>query len=284
MKELPNMPDRAGEGERVGPASSPFRYLRYAYVAIVLLITTIVLSPLQILCLWRGWKLARKLPRYWHMVACFVLGIRIHVHGEIDRARPLLLSVNHTSWLDIVVLGRIADVAFIAKSEVKTWPVFGLFARLQNSVFIERADRRGADKQVNTIAERLAGGEIIILFPEGTTSDGNRLWPIKYSLFGAASSAVPFSPSGKVHVQPAVVAYTGIQGMPMGRFQRPIVAWPGDVEMLPSLAGVIDARALDVDVCFGESVVFDAETKRKEAAAEVEARMREMLAERLRGR
>ncbi|WP_180902064.1 lyso-ornithine lipid O-acyltransferase [Martelella soudanensis] len=259
-------------------------YLRYVYVAFVLFVTTLVLSPLQIVALWRGWKIARKLPRYWHVVACFVLGIRIHVHGEIERERPLLLSANHTTWLDIVVLGRVAEVAFIAKSEVKTWPVFGLFARLQNSVFIERADKRGTGKQVGSIAERLAGGEIIILFPEGTTSDGNRIYPIKYSLFGAASSAVPLSPTGKVHVQPVAVAYTGIRGFPMGRFLRPIVAWPGDVEMLPSLAGVIRARALDVDVCFGEPVVFDAATRRKEAAAEVEARMRTLLAERLRGR
>ena len=260
------------------------RYLRYAYVALTLFLATLVLSPLQIVALWRGWKLARKLPRYWHMVACFVLGIRIHIHGEIDPERPLLLSANHTTWLDIVVLGRVADVAFIAKTEVKDWPIFGLFARLQNSVFIEREDRRGTGRQVNSIAQRLAGGEIIVLFPEGTTSDGNRLWPVKYSLFGAASSAVPYSPSGKVHVQPVAVAYTGIRGFPMGRFWRPVVAWPGDVEMLPSLKGVIDAGALDVDVCFGESVVFDGDTRRKVAAAEVEVRMRTLLAERLRGR
>jgi len=259
-------------------------YLRYAFVAIVLLITTLILAPLQMLCLWRRWKLARKLPRYWHIVACFVLGIRVHMRGRIEPRRPLMLSANHTSWLDIIVLGRVADVAFIAKSEVKSWPVFGLFARLQNSVFIERGDRRGTGKQIGTIAARLTGGEIIILFPEGTTSDGNRLWPLKYSLFGAASSAVSEVPEGKVYVQPVAVAYTGIQGMPMGRFQRPIVAWPGDVEMLPSLAAVIRARALDVDVCFGESVVFDATTKRKVAAIEIEDRMRRLLAERLRGR
>nr|WP_272210547.1 lysophospholipid acyltransferase family protein [Marinicella sp. W31]MDC2876441.1 lysophospholipid acyltransferase family protein [Marinicella sp. W31] len=182
---------------------------------------------LQIIALWRGWALARRMPRYWHMVACFVLGIRIHVHGGIETRRPLMLSSNHTSWLDIIVLGRVADVAFIAKSEVRSWPIFGLFARLQNSVFIERADRRGTGRQVNSIAERLAGGEIIILFPEGTTSDGNRLLPLKYSLFGAASSAVPFSPDGTVYVQPVALAYTGIHGLPMGRFMRSIVSWPG---------------------------------------------------------
>ncbi|TNB46116.1 1-acyl-sn-glycerol-3-phosphate acyltransferase [Martelella lutilitoris] len=259
-------------------------WLRYAYVALALFLATVILSPLQIIALWRGWTLARKMPRYWHMVACFVLGIRIHVHGAIETRRPLMLSANHTSWLDIIVLGRVADVAFIAKSEVRSWPIFGVFARLQNSVFIERADKRGTGRQVNSIAERMAAGEIIILFPEGTTSDGNRLLPLKYSLFGAASSAVPYSPDGTVHVQPVAVAYTGIQGMPMGRFMRPVVAWPGDVGMLPSLAGVIRARALDVDVCFGESVTFTADTKRKEAAAEVEGRMRTLLADRLSGR
>ncbi len=120
-----------------------------------------------------------------------MLGIRIRVHGKLETRRPLMLASNHVSWKDIMVLGAVADVAYIAKSEVANWPVFGWLAKWQKTVFVEREQKRKTGEQVNEVADRLAGGEIIVLFPEGTTSDGNRLLDIKSSLFGAASAAVP---------------------------------------------------------------------------------------------
>lgn len=111
------------------------------------------------------------------------------------------------------MLSSVADVVFVAKSDVKSWPIFGLLARLQASVFVEREQKRTTGHQVNDIGRRLADGEIVVLFPEGTTSDGNRLLDIKTSLFGAAASAVPQSPTGVVHVQPLAISYTGIHGM-----------------------------------------------------------------------
>lgn len=82
--------------------------------------------PLQILCLRFDWKLRRYLPRYWHRIVCYWLGVRIHVIGKMETSRPLMLASNHSSWLDILVLSAVADVSFIAKSEVRDWPIFGL--------------------------------------------------------------------------------------------------------------------------------------------------------------
>lgn len=259
-------------------------WLRIALGVFVLLAVTLLLLPLQLLGLRFNWKIRRVLPRFWHRVACRVLGIRVRVHGTLETKRPLLLAANHASWKDILVLGSVADVVYIAKSDVRDWPVFGILARLQATIFVEREQRQKTGEQVNEIAERLTAGEIVVLFPEGTTSDGNRLLEVKSSLFGAAASAVPHAPDGIVHVQPVSIAYTGLHGMAMGRYHRPIAAWPGDIELLPHLMGILRAGAVDVDVDFGERVDYERTSNRKEVSRTVEARIRAMLGARLRGR
>ncbi|MCX8995784.1 1-acyl-sn-glycerol-3-phosphate acyltransferase [Rhizobiaceae bacterium BDR2-2] len=258
--------------------------LRAALLAVVLLAVTLVLLPFQLLGLRFDWRLRRRIPRLWHRVACFMIGLKIRVHGRVDRRRPLMLVANHASWVDILVLGAIADVVFIAKTDVAGWPVFGVLARLQKTVFVARDARGRAGEQVDEIAERLRGGEIVVLFPEGTTSDGNRLLEVKTSLFGAAAAARAHVPGGVVHVQPVSIAYTGVQGMPMGRFHRPIAAWPGDITLLPHLKGILAAGAFEVDVDFAEAIAFGPDGNRKILAADVTATIRSMLSERLRGR
>lgn len=256
-------------------------WLRIFAIVLILALVTVLLLPFQLLGLKFDWRLRRILPRWWHRVACRLLGIHIRTHGVLEKRRPLMIAANHASWKDILVLGAVADVVYIAKSEVANWPLFGILAKLQKTIFVEREQKRKAGEQVNEIAARLSAGEVVVLFPEGTTSDGNRLLDVKSSLFGAASAAVASSPEGVVYVQPVSIAYTGIYGMPMGRYHRPIAAWPGDIELTPHLMGVLKAEALEVDVDFGEAVEFRAETNRKIAGASVVARLRSMLNKRL---
>lgn len=258
--------------------------IRIAVVLLAVLLWTLVLLPIQLAGIWLKLPVRTRLPRWWHRVACPALGIRVHVHGMPERGRPLLLASNHVSWKDIIVLGSVADVVYIAKSEVRTWPVFGWLARLQRSVFIERERKRETGRQITEVAERLAAGEIVVLFAEGTTSDGNRILEFKSSLFGAASAALPLAPDGEVFVQPVAIAYTRLHGMPMGRMHRPIAAWPGDVPLVPSLVGVLKEGAIDVDVSFGDAVRFTAESRRKDVARQTEQAVRRMLTDRLSGR
>ena len=259
-------------------------FVRAAFLAIALTAVTLVLLPLQLLGLRYDWKLRRRIPRLWHRAACWLIGLKIRTHGVPDRRRPLMLVANHASWVDILVLGALADVVFIAKTDVAAWPVFGVLARLQKTVFVAREARGKAGEQVDEIAERLKGGEIVVLFPEGTTSDGNRLLEVKTSLFGAAAAARDHVPDGLVHVQPVSIAYTGVHGMPMGRFHRPIAAWPGDITLLPHLRGILEAGALEVDVDFAEAIAFGPQGNRKGLAGQVTATIRTMLSQRLRGR
>lgn len=259
-------------------------WIRIVLVLSAIALMTVVLAPLQMVGLVFDLKLRRRLPRLWHRMACWLLGIRIHVHGELDRRRPLMIAANHASWKDILVLGALADVVYIAKAEVAEWPVFGTLSKLQKTIYVVREQKRTTGDQVGEIARRMADGEIVVLFPEGTTSDGNRMLEVKSSLFGAAAAALPLAPDGIVYVQPVAIAYMRVQGMPMGRYHRPIAGWPGDVALLPHLLGVLKAGALDVDVTFGRSIEYAKTSKRKEVSSRIEVMIRHMLLDRLRGR
>ncbi|RYE39024.1 MAG: 1-acyl-sn-glycerol-3-phosphate acyltransferase, partial [Hyphomicrobiales bacterium] len=207
-----------------------------------------------------------------------------HVHGEPELRRPLMIAANHVSWLDILVLSSVVDATFVAKAEVRGWPVFGTLARLQRSIFIKREERRQTQAQADEMAARLNAGETVVLFPEGTTTDGNRLGELKSSLFAAASSAAHFAPDGVVHVQPVAVAYVRIHGMAMGHYHRPLAAWPGDVALMPHLLGILKTGAFDVDVRFGDTVEVTTGTSRKHVSGFVKDQLHTMLEKSLRGR
>ncbi|MDF1610227.1 1-acyl-sn-glycerol-3-phosphate acyltransferase [Hoeflea sp. YIM 152468] len=257
--------------------------LRIFFIGTVFLMLTLVLLPVQLIALGMGHSLMRRLPRWWHTIMCRSIGLKVRVRGCLSQERPLLLVSNHVSWKDIMVLGSVADVVFIAKSEVRTWPVFGWLARLQRSVFVERQVRRKTGAQISDVSARLIAGEVVVLFAEGTTSDGNRVMPFNSSLFGAAAAALPLTPEGKVHIQPVSIAYVGIHGMAMGRYHRPVAGWPGDVGLGKHMLRVILSGALDVDVIFSDPVAFDSVADRKKAARLVEARVRKGFNQALRG-
>jgi 1-acyl-sn-glycerol-3-phosphate acyltransferase len=146
---------------------------------------TVPLMPVQALLLKASPKAARRFPHWYHRQVCRVLGIKLTINGAIVRDRPVLLVSNHTSWLDIPVLSAVAPVSFVAKKEVGSWPFVSALARLQRSVFVDRARRQAAGETAGEITERLKTGDAIVLFAEGTSSDGNRVLPFKTSLFAA---------------------------------------------------------------------------------------------------
>ncbi|MER0237692.1 lysophospholipid acyltransferase family protein [Fulvimarina sp. MAC8] len=258
--------------------------LRIAYVIAVLLATTLVLLPLQALAMVCGWKLANSIPMVWQRVAAKVTAIRVHIAGTPSRERPLLLIANHCSWLDIVVLGSVLPLSFIAKSEVKEWPIFGWLAILQRTVFVKRQARGETGRQTDAIATRLTAGDVMVLFAEGTTSDGNEILPYKTALFGAAQASLKNSESESVQVQPVVIAYTHSGGFPLGRSGRPLAAWPGDVELMPHLTRFLVEGRIDATVAFGHPIRFAAESNRKIVAKQCEVEARRLLADALTGK
>jgi 1-acyl-sn-glycerol-3-phosphate acyltransferase len=259
-------------------------WIRIAFSLTALIFVTLLLLPFQLLFLACQHRWRSRLPRYWHKAALWALGVRVEVKGVMASERPLLIVANHSSWLDILALASVGDVTYVAKAEVKDWPVFGWLSRLQRSIFVERELKRKSQDQANDMADRLNAGEAVALFPEGTTSDGNRLWVTKSSLFAAATAAAATSPTGRVHVQPTAIAYTRIHGMPMGHYHRPVAAWPGDIELLSHLIGVLKTGAIDVEVNFGPAIEVTTATNRKVLAVEAESEIRRLLEECLRDR
>jgi lyso-ornithine lipid O-acyltransferase len=227
---------------------------------------TLACIPVQILLLRLSPRHgASTFPRFYHRVCCRLLGLEVVVKGAPAGGVPVLFIANHSSYLDIPVLGSILPVSFIAKADVNGWPVFGLLARLQRTVFVDRAARHKADEQRDTIQGRLQAGDNLVLFPEGTSSDGNRTLPFKTALFAVASTRIQDRP---LTVQPVSVTATHLDDIPLGHVWRQLYAWYGDMELPPHLWRMMRAGRLRVLVEFHAPQSLETTGSRK-ALAEV---------------
>ncbi len=156
-----------------------------AYAAI-----TLPIMPVQALLVLLKLPLARRLPRLYHRCSSRILGFSVTAKGEISRQRPTLFVSNHVSYIDIEILGALLEASFIARADVARWPFFGWLAKLQRTVFVDRRPRSTADQR-DAIRRRLDEGDDLILFPEGTSSDGVRVLPFKSALFSVADMSAP---------------------------------------------------------------------------------------------
>jgi 1-acyl-sn-glycerol-3-phosphate acyltransferase len=249
------------------------------------LVVFFTITPVFMLSVWTIERLRlpgrQRLARHYSKALCALLRVRIRVAGTPVRGQPALIVCNHVSWLDIPVLASIGPVAFVAKREVSFYPVVGAIAKLMRTVFVDRT-RRHQTAEVNAaIAARLNEGHPVVLFAEGTSSDGNRVLKFRSALLGAVARV---DASCSVLLQPASIGYTRIQGIPMGRQHRPIVAWYGDLDFTPHFKEFVRRGVVDVTVTFGTAVPCDRDTDRKSAARSIEGTVRTLTARALRDR
>ena len=240
---------------------------------------TVPLMPIQAALLRVSPARARRFPHWYHRQVCRLMGVRLSIEGEVAKDKPVLLISNHTSWLDISVLSAVAPVSFVAKKDVSRWPFVSTLARLQRSVFVDRERPTAVGETTNEIMGRLAMGDTVVLFAEGTSSDGNRVLPFKTSLFaaakppakaGAASAATP-----DVVVQTLSLVYTRLHGVPMNRAARPIVGWYGDMEMQSHAWELLKAGPLDVRIRIGKPIPLESFADRKDLARRSEDEIRQ---------
>ncbi|MES2752366.1 MAG: lysophospholipid acyltransferase family protein [Pseudomonadota bacterium] len=257
--------------------------IRAILIIVVLVAFALVLLPFQIAGMLLRNRLQRDLPLLFHRILCAVIGVRITEIGARTRESPVLILSNHVSWLDISVLGAIAPVVFVAKSEVAKWPVFGWLARLQRTIFVERERRHKTGDAARAMGDRLLGGDAVVLFPEGTSSDGIRILPFRSALIGSVHHAIgDQTHHERVMVQPVSLAYVRYGGVPVGRALRDKVAWYGDAPLMPHLLGVLAAGAVDVTVSWGDAIAYGMTADRKQIARDAEATVRRMTARALR--
>ncbi|WP_371821865.1 lysophospholipid acyltransferase family protein [Skermanella sp. TT6] len=223
---------------------------------------TVLLMPVQALLVWLRSPLRHRLPRAYHAACTRILGLRVAVTGRPALSRPTLVVSNHSSYLDIIVLGSLVPGSFVAKTEVGGWPFFGLLAKLQQTVFVDRK-ARNAGTHRDDMRSRLEDGDILILFPEGTSSDGNRTLPFKTALFSVAALRVDDRP---IKVQPVSITAVKLDGIPLGRALRPFYAWYGDMELVGHVWQMVKLGRVTVQVEFHEPVDVEAFGSRKALA------------------
>lgn len=247
---------------------------------------TVPLMPVQAALLKVSPAGARRFPHWYHRQVCRLFGIRLEIEGAVAQGRPVLLVSNHTSWLDITVLSAVAPLSFVAKKDVARWPFVSTLARLQRTVFVDRERRSAVGETTNEILARLATGDTVVLFAEGTSSDGNRVLPFKTSLFAAAKPTAKTGAAAAgdtdVVVQTLSLVYTRLHGVPINRWARPVVGWFGDMEMQSHAWALLKAGPLDVRIRIGAPIPLDAFADRKDLARRSEAEIRENVVRMLR--
>lgn len=259
--------------------------LRSVLVLIGFVAITALIFPIQGITLPLALRLSYLAPMYYHRVLCWLLDLRVEIRGQPVPDGPVLFVANHASWLDIPVLSVVEPVSFIAKEEVGRWPFFGSLARLQRTVFIARARRSQTLSQRDALHERLAKGDRLILFPEGTSGDGNHVLPFNSALFSVAEMPLEGRDDpAPLRVQPISVAYARYEGLPMPRAMRPKLAWYGDMSLLPHLWEVFRLGPVDVIIHYHEPVTLADFGNRKALAAHCHVTVAAGLAAALSGR
>jgi 1-acyl-sn-glycerol-3-phosphate acyltransferase len=245
------------------PNSPPVRIYRYVRTCVHVsagIATTLFVFPLV------SAHRKRALVKRWSVRLLRILAVEAQVRGDLGaRGGNVLVVANHISWLDIFVLNSVHPVRFVAKSELARWPVVGAMIRGAGTLFIEREKRRDTRRVNHTVARVLSDGDVVAIFPEGTTTEGLDLLPFKSSLLQPIVEA-------QGHVQPVAIRYRGHGGA-----LSLTPAYVGDTSFAESFWRVCGERALTVEL-IALPALPARDGHRRELARSAEAAIRRALA------
>lgn len=255
-------------------------YLRaFGFVA-TMAFAFVFLVPVQTLARRYGWRLQYPIQTGFCRAMCRVIGIRVETQGRLPGATPRFVASNHVSWTDIIALASIHPYVFLAKSEVSSWPVLGFLARLQGTVFVSREARAKMSRVNDALAQVMREGRDLVVFAEGTSSDGSQVLPFRAVHFAPLRDLADATQS-KVSPTLAPVAIVYSDG------ERPLdVGWYADMTFLPHLWSLMKRGGVTCHIAHGDAI-DNAPGDRKALAASAEGRVRELHAqtvERLRER
>jgi len=221
LRFKPFMPgDAWGDIMEPRPLGGRFRAIRRIISAVI---WTLIAIPIQCVLLLLPGQAKISFGCFYHRVLCWLIGLKVQVVGKVSDKPATLFLPNHTSWLDILVLGSVLRASFVSKSEVGQWPVIGFVAKLGRTVFVSRRRTSTVLREADTMRERLQAGDSLILFAEGTSNDGTRVLPFRSAFLAAAADAKA--------VQPVSLVYDRLGGLPACRRDRPLFAWYGDMDI-----------------------------------------------------
>ncbi|MEF3367720.1 lysophospholipid acyltransferase family protein [Methylocystis sp. 9N] len=243
-------------------------YFRALAFVVAMTAAFVFVVPVQALARRRGWPIQHKIQTGFCRVICAIIGVKVAPTGALPRHAPRLVVANHVSWTDIIALASLHPFVFLAKSEVARWPALGLLARLQGTVFVARGARHDVARVNAALADVLRAGGDLVVFPEGTSSDGAGVLPFRSAHFAAleAMAAQGEAPA----LAPVAIFYSdGVKKIDVG--------WYGDMTFLPHLWSLMKRGGASCHILFGEEVATMGKD-RKTLATETRAHVQELLA------
>lgn len=260
-------------------------HIRGALRLVAFLLVMLVATPFLFACLYIGSEDSRAaVVRFFYGILRRAIGLRLVVTGAPTEAQPALYVSNHLSYLDIPVLGSLLKASFISRGDVAGWPVIGFLSKLQRTIFTSRS-RATAVAEARQIRARLEAGDRLLMFPEGSSGDGNRLLPFKSTFFAVAAPILkPDGTEQQITVQPVSLALTELGDLPIGRHQRPFYAWFGDMDFAPHFWQALQLPGFTIEVRFHPPTTLAAAGDRKAICTYCEREIAHGMDEGLSGR
>lgn len=209
------------------------------------------------------WKRIGKMTRRFARLLNALLGIRVRVEGDVDTlaSQGAFIASNHVSYVDGFVLSSLFPVVFVTKKEVRGWPIVGQWMAVCGALFIDRQRKGKFPALVEEVAERLRHGANILIFPEGTSTNGEEVLP-----FQSAPFAAPLRTGAPII--PVTLTYTAIDGEPVTSANRDLVYWYGDMEFLGHFWNLFGVRSVEVKAMIHPRI--DASAYRNDSAGRKE--------------
>jgi len=211
----------------------------------------------------RRWRKTCPYIARWARLGAFCLGVRVQYEGELPPPGSLVVA-NHQGYVDIVTIGSLFPCIFVARHDMRGWPLFGQLAASGATIFLHRENKRAGYRGVAQVREALKVGATVIAFPEGTSTDGTGLLPFRTGLFQAAVDA-------RAPVVPAAITYLTLDGVPLNETNRHLVGWFRGEPFLRHLLSLGRHRRVEAHVRFGSPLLPPHEDRRSLALRAEEA-------------
>ena len=208
--------------------------IRYYYRLLLVILHLVAgLAACALIFPWAGPARRDRVVQRWSRRLLAIAGVRVQQDGGVPALEHAMIVANHVSWLDIFVINSLHPCHFVAKSEIRAWPVLGWLAAKGGTVFLSRGNRRELRHIFKGMVSALQAGERVAFFPEGTTAAQGTVLPFHANLFEAAVDA-------KVLVQPYALRYLDAHGQPHAS-----VDFTGDITFAQSMLKVLSGPAID---------------------------------------
>ena len=196
---------------------------------------------ISVLGLPHRWKIISRIARAYTFLVRVILNVKVTILGDESNLEQggYVIIANHVSYVDGMVLGSLFPIVFVSKKEVKSWPIVGQWNQLVGSIFIDRQHRAKVSALVNEMKDKLSQEANILLFPEGTSTNGESMLPFQ---------TVPLAAPLRSHsiIVPVTLAYRAIDDRPVTRSNRDLVFWYGDMDFVPHFWRLLSLRGIEV--------------------------------------